>query len=92
MSQARKKHSTMSAYTSVARTYANVNQNLPREYWDYGMWIASLRLGDDHEQVGFPVAEYDHVVVNFFTCVEADLQSLTCQSCLPVDNLQVQWG
>ncbi|CAG8638402.1 27910_t:CDS:2 [Gigaspora margarita] len=24
------------SYTSVARAYANVNQRMPREYWDYG--------------------------------------------------------
>jgi len=25
------------SYTSIARMYANVNQNMPQEYWDYGI-------------------------------------------------------
>jgi hypothetical protein len=32
------------AFTSVARTYANVNRDAPKSYWDYGITLPSASL------------------------------------------------
>jgi len=32
------------AFTSIARTYANVNRDAPKSYWDYGMSHFGCRL------------------------------------------------
>ena len=42
------------AFTSIARTYANVNRDAPKSYWDYGTLPPFASLP-------FPVREADDV-------------------------------
>jgi hypothetical protein len=32
------------AYSSIARTYANVNRDAPKSYWDYGTLLSRIWL------------------------------------------------